>query len=108
MSEEPKDGQKTFSEEIEVAGNELVGRVKELIEEGNVRRLIIRDPDGKTLLEVPLTAAVLGGGVTLLLAPIIAALGGLAAFVARVKIEIVREVPEDAPTSRLEKPKKKA
>jgi hypothetical protein len=45
-----------WTEQIEIAGSELVDRTKELIEEGNVRRLIIRNPDDEKLLEVPLTA----------------------------------------------------
>lgn len=92
MSEEqkPKNDEKTFVEEIEVASNELVDRVKQMIEDGNVRRLIIRHGDGTMLLEVPLTAGVVGVGAIAVFAPVLAALGALAALVARVKIEIVR------------------
>ncbi len=89
--EKPK---RTVNEEIELAGHELIGRVKQLVAEGNVRRLIIRNAEDKVLLEIPLTAAVLGGGVTVLLAPVLAAVGGLAALVTRLKVEIVREVDD--------------
>jgi len=97
MSEEPREVERasvedehTWTEQIEIAGSELVDRTKELIEEGNVRRLIIRNPDDEKLLEVPLTTGVVVGGAFTLLAPILAALGAMAALLARVKVEIVR------------------
>jgi Domain of unknown function (DUF4342) len=97
MSEEPKgvehtsvEDEHTWTEQIEIAGSELVDRTKELIEEGNVRRLIIRTPEDEKLLEVPLTAGVVVGGAFTVLAPILAALGAMAAVLARVKVEIVR------------------
>ena len=80
----------TWTEQIEIAGSELVDRTKELIAEGNVRRLIIRNPDDEKLLEVPLTTGVVVGGAFTIVAPILAALGAMAALLARVKIEIVR------------------
>ena len=89
MTHEPEH-ENTVVEEIEVAGNEVVDRVKALIEEGNVRRLIIRRPDDSVLMEVPLTASVVVGSVVALMAPLFAALGAMAALLAKVKIEIVR------------------
>ena len=89
------EGGRTFNEELEIAGSQLVERVKELIEEGNVRRLIIRNPEGRTLLEIPLTFGVVGGGAILIfMGPVIAALAVIGALVARLKIEIVREEPD--------------
>jgi hypothetical protein len=85
---------RTFSEEIEVAGNQVVERVQELVKEGNVRRLIIRNPDDKILLEMPLTVGAVAGGVIALATPWLAALGAFAALVARVKIEIIREIDD--------------
>jgi hypothetical protein len=82
--------QKPISEEIELKGSELVDRVKQLMEEGNVRRLIIRKQDGEVLMEVPLTASVLAGGAMLVFTPVLAALGAAAAFLAQVKVEVVR------------------
>ncbi|MCC6802133.1 MAG: DUF4342 domain-containing protein [Anaerolineae bacterium] len=92
-NENPNDGQqRTFNEELEVAGSQLVERVKELIEEGNIRRLIIRNPDGRTLLEIPLTfGAVAGGALVIFFGPVLAALAVIGALVARIKIEIVRD-----------------
>jgi hypothetical protein len=79
-----------LTEQIEIAASELVERTKELIAEGNVRRLIIRNQDDEVLLEVPLTAGVAVGGVVTLVAPVLAALGALAALLTHVKVEIVR------------------
>ena len=97
MSEQPgqvdharAEDEHTWTENIEIAGSELVGRTKELIAEGNVRRLIIRDQDDEKLLEVPLTTGVAVGGALTLLAPVLAALGAMAALLARVKVEVVR------------------
>src|SRR5215213_4592604 len=80
----------TFTEQIEIAASELVKRTKELIEEGNVRRLIIRNQEDEVLLEVPLTAGVAVGGVVTLIAPVLAALGVMATLLTHVKVEIVR------------------
>ncbi len=81
---------KDWKEEIFIAGNELVDRIKELVAEGNVRRLIIRKPDGESLLEIPLTAGVAVGGAVTIMAPVLAALGALAALIKDFKLEIIR------------------
>ena len=81
-------------EEINLAGKDLVEQVKSLIQQGNVRRLIIRRSTGESLLEVPLTATVIAGGALLVFNPMLAAIGALAALVAEVKLEVVREVAE--------------
>ena len=90
MSNEPKKQENDWTDEILVTGNELVERIKKLVAEGNVRRLIIRKPDGESLLEVPLTAGVAVGGTFTILAPVLAALGALAALLAEFKVEVVR------------------
>ena len=97
--EKPKN-QRDWVEEMEVAGNELVERVKSLVADGNVRRLIIRNANNDVLMEVPLTPAVVVGGVAVVASPMLAALGALAALIARIKIEIVRveTIDEDAET----------
>jgi hypothetical protein len=89
MSETPEQ-ERTFTEEIKVAGRDLVKRVRKLIGEGNVRRLIIRKPDGTRLLEIPLTAGVAVGGVVTIVSPVLAVLGTLAALLIEVKVEVVR------------------
>ena len=81
-------------EEVNLAGKDLVENVKSLVQQGNVRRLIIRRSSGETLLEVPLTATVIAGGALLVFNPMLAALGALAALVAEVKLEVVRELAE--------------
>jgi hypothetical protein len=87
---EPKQ-QRTFTEQIEVKGEELRKRVEDLIEEGNVRRLIVRNEHGDVLMEVPLNPAVAIGGVVTLVNPVLAALGALGAMLAHLKLEIVRD-----------------
>ena len=82
-----------FKEEFKVKSEEVIGKVKELMHEGNVRKLIIKDEDGKVYLEIPVTLGLIGA----LLAPTLAAVGALAAMVANLKIEVVRtDEPEAA------------
>jgi pyruvate/2-oxoglutarate dehydrogenase complex dihydrolipoamide dehydrogenase (E3) component len=82
-------------EEFTLNGDEVVAKVKELIEEGNVRRLIIRTEEGRTLLEIPLTIGVVGGVIGVALAPVLAAIGALAALVTRLSIVVERADPGD-------------
>lgn len=99
----PNQPNRDFSEHLEVAGNQLVDRVKELIEQGNVRRLIIRNPEGRIMLEVPLTVGAVAGGALFFFNPILAGLGAMAALLTRVSIEIVREEPDATITDVKEK-----
>jgi hypothetical protein len=78
---------KKSEETFKVKGEQLLTKVKELIKEGNVRRIIINDKDGKTLVELPLTIGVIGAVV----APILAAVGGIAALVTECSITVQRE-----------------
>jgi hypothetical protein len=87
-------GPPTIVEEIEVEARNLIRRVQELIREGNVRTLRIKDKNGKYLLEIPLTVGVVAGGAFALAAPWAVALSALAGFLVDVKIEIVREVDD--------------
>ncbi|HEX9632947.1 MAG TPA: DUF4342 domain-containing protein [Gemmatimonadales bacterium] len=68
--------------EFRVRGDNLVSRIKEILHEGNVRRIIIKTDEGRTLLEIPLTIGVVGA----VLAPVWAALGALAALAADLRI----------------------
>jgi hypothetical protein len=95
MAEETKE-KRTFIEEFKVAGRDLVDRVEELIEQGNVRRLIILNREGRPLLEIPLTAGVVAGGAVTLAHPVLAALGAMAALLADVTIKVVRVEGEEA------------
>jgi len=94
MTEKQED--KSWIEEIEVAGAELVEKIKELAAEGQVRRLRILEPDGDIAVDIPLTVGAIAGGALVLAAPILAVVGAIAAFATKVKIEIVRE-EEDSP-----------
>jgi Flp pilus assembly pilin Flp len=75
---------KTKREEFKVNGEELVKKVKQLINEGNIRRIIIKNEKGVTLIEVPLTLGVVG----VVLVPVWAAIGAIAAMVTRCTIII--------------------
>ncbi|MBU1095693.1 MAG: hypothetical protein CVV23_13910 [Ignavibacteriae bacterium HGW-Ignavibacteriae-2] len=72
--------------EFKVSGKDLLNKIEELIKEGNIRRIIIKDSDGKTFLEIPLTIGVIG----VLAAPVVTAIGALAGAVAKFTIEIVK------------------
>ncbi len=95
MSDEQKKNKRTWTEEFEIAGSELVDKVKEWIEDRSATRIIIRKPNGDVLMEVPIVAGAAVGGVVTLFAPIIAAVGAMAALLAQVKVEIVREKEDD-------------
>jgi hypothetical protein len=96
--ESTEQARRTWVEQIEVAGGQLIDRVKELAQEGNTKRVIIRTQDGRELMAVPLTVGVVAGGILTFGAPLLAALGALAALVSRVKLDVIREEP-DAPTT---------
>jgi hypothetical protein len=76
--------------EFKINGENLLKKVKELIEEGNVRKIIIKDKTGKELVTFPLTVGVVGT----VLAPVLAAVGALAALIGECTIAVERE--EDA------------
>ena len=101
MNDENKGG-RTFTEEFEIAGHQLLARIKELIAEGNVRTLRVKTESGDSFLEIPLTAGAIAGGVVVLAAPWLAAIGAIAALATRVRVEIVRnaEDADDRPSDR--------
>ena len=77
--------------EYRVRGENLVGKIKEILHEGNVRRIIIKNEEGKTLVEVPLTIGVVGA----VLAPVWAAIGAIAALAADLRIVVEKKAPDD-------------
>jgi hypothetical protein len=79
MSEE-----KFRTEEFRVDGEELLGRIKTLVKEGNIRRITIKNKEGKTVFEIPLTFGVVGA----LLAPQLAAIGAIAALVTEATVVV--------------------
>ncbi len=94
MPEDESTEARPFSEQLEVAGEELVNRVKELVQQGNVRKLIVKSADGRILLELPLTLGVVVGSGLVFFYPILAMLSVIGGLVARVNIEIIREADD--------------
>ncbi len=82
--------EKVRREEFKVEGEALIDKIKELIHEGNIRRVIMQDQNGRTLLDIPLTVSVIGA----LVAPHLAAIGALAALVTKATI-VVEIVDQD-------------
>jgi hypothetical protein len=81
-------------EEVKVTGDQLVSTVKELIREGNIRRIVIKNEEGHVYLEIPLTVGVVGA----LRLPAFAALGALAAVVWGLTIAVEKIVPPGEPS----------
>jgi hypothetical protein len=73
-------------EEFHVSGEQLVAQVKRLLHEGNVQRIVIRNEEGRTLIEIPLTVGIVG----IVLIPVWAAIGAIAALVTDCTIIIER------------------
>jgi hypothetical protein len=76
------------TEEHKVSGEGLVARVKELIREGNVRRIIIKNDEGRSIMEIPLTLGVVGA----VMMPVFVALGAIAALAAHYTVVVEKEV----------------
>jgi len=96
-----KSNARTWSEELTIAGNQLVDKLKEMTHAGNVRSVKLKH-DGHVLLEMPLSAAVGAGAITALLAPQIAILGAIAGVVTHSTLEVERfGEPPTAPPSKL-------
>jgi hypothetical protein len=84
--EQQEQSQRT--QEFTLNGDEVVAKVKELIHEGNIRRITIKNEDGRTMLEVPLTLGLIGAA----LLPVFAAIGAAAALATRCTIVVERDV----------------
>jgi len=89
QDEEAREGGR--KERYRVAGERLLSKVKELIKEGNIRRITIKNDEEKTLIEIPLTFGVVGAA----LFPVWAAVGAIAALVTDCSIEVERLHPEE-------------
>lgn len=76
----------TKQETFKIKGDELLKKVKDLIHEGNVRRISIKDKNGKIIIDIPLTIGVVGA----VIAPILAAVGAIAALVTECTISVER------------------
>lgn len=86
---------KVSVEEFSLKGDELVGKIKELLHQGNIRRIILKNEEGKILLEIPLTVGVVGGVVSVAFFPVLAALGAIGAMVAHLTLVIERRESGD-------------
>jgi hypothetical protein len=75
---------KFTTEEFKVEGEKLIGKIKDLLHEGNIRRIIIKDKEGKTVMEIPMTLGVVG----VLIAPQLAAIGAIAALITEATIVV--------------------
>ncbi len=93
MSDEKKDETKR-TEEFKISGSELVDKIKELIRQGNIRRIIVKNEEGKTFLEIPLTLGLVGAAFM----PVFAAVGAIAALVARFTIVVEKEEEQKTST----------
>lgn len=82
-----------FVEEVQVLGRDLVEKVRDLIHEGNVQRIVVKDEHGNTFMEIPVTIAAVG----VVLAPLLAGIGAISALVAKFTIVIVRSQPTPPP-----------
>jgi hypothetical protein len=81
-----------FIEEVQVLGRDLVEKVKSLIHEGNVQRIIIKDDHGNTFMEIPVTFAAIG----VIAAPVLAAVGAISVLVAKFTVVVERSGPPPA------------
>ncbi|MCU0236058.1 MAG: DUF4342 domain-containing protein [Acidobacteria bacterium] len=81
MSEEKNSGRR---EEFKLDGGKVVDKIKELIHEGNIRRIILKNDEGKVLIEIPLTLGVVGAAFL----PVLAAVGAIAALAASMTIVV--------------------
>ena len=83
-------GFESLIEEVHVLGRDLVDKVRSLIHEGNVQRIVVKDEHGNTFVEIPVTVAAIGA----ILAPLLAAIGAISALVAKFTIVVVRSEPK--------------
>lgn len=88
---------KEFVEQVEIAGDQLVAKIKELVAEGSTRRVMLRSAEGRELFSLPMNVGVAAGGVVTLAAPLLAAVGAVAALVSHVQLDVMR-VQDAAPT----------
>jgi hypothetical protein len=75
------------TEEFRLSGSEVLDKIKDLIHQGNIRRIIIKNEEGKTLIEIPLTLGVIGAA----LMPVLAAVGAIAAIAAHLIIVVEKD-----------------
>jgi hypothetical protein len=79
----------SFTEEMQITGDKLLATIKDILHEGNVRHIVVKNAEGHTLVEFPVSVGVVG----LLIAPILAAVAAIAVFAADFTIVVTRELP---------------
>jgi len=84
MTDEEVKKEKVKTEEFQVSGDEIIAKIKDLVHQGNIRRIILKNESGRTLIDIPLTLGVVGA----LLAPQLAAIGAIAALIAKGTIVV--------------------
>ncbi len=113
MDNTPRPDQKTWIEEIQVQGSELVSKIQELLRDATATRVTICKPNGEELISLPLTVGVLVGGLLTLAAPRLAAIGAIGGLIAQFKLKVernsegqveVRTLEEEAKTDFLDQP----
>jgi hypothetical protein len=90
--QEPPQQEDVRVEEFKISGDALVAKIKELIHQGNIRRVILKTEDGNTLIEIPMTVGVVGGVLSAAIFPVIAAIGVIGAMVAHITVVIEKKV----------------
>lgn len=85
------DGKKTFTERIDVSGEQLVNTIKSLFEDASAKRVTIRSHEGKELLSIPLAFGVAGGALAFLMAPLLSTVAVIGGAMARLTLEVERE-----------------
>ena len=90
MDEEKRAEERVRVEEFEISGDLVVAKIKELIHQGNVRRISLQTQEGRTLIEVPLTVGAAGAAAAVVLVPVWAAIGAIAAVVTKLRVVVER------------------
>lgn len=86
-SQQQEQQTKTHTEQFKVSGQDVVNKIKELVHQGNIRKIVLKNEQGKTLVEFPLTVGVVGAA----LLPVWAAIGAVAALVANLTIVVEKQ-----------------
>ena len=94
---EAETNEKVTVEEFKISGDALVAKIKDLIHQGNIRRIILKNENGYTLIEIPMTVGVIGGAIGTVFFPVVAAVGVIGAMVAHLTVVIERR--ESSPSS---------
>lgn len=96
---ETHDQEKVTVEEFKVSGDALVAKIKELIHQGNIRRIIIKNQNGYTLIEIPMTVGVIGGAIGAAIFPVVAAVAVIGAMVTHLTVVIERQASSQSSDS---------